>query len=105
MKSLALAGVVLAGLLAGGAAWADTECDAPMAEWQSRGALRMQLEQQGWLVQRIKIDDGCYEVRGVDADGNRFKAKYEPDSLRVRKMEIKRDRHGESRRERSKESR
>ena len=38
-------------------------------------------------MQRIKIDDGCCEVRRVDADGNRFKAKYEPDSLRIVKKE------------------
>ena len=105
MKALVLAEVALAGLLASGAVWADTGCDAPVAAWQPREALRMRLEQQGWHVQRIKIDDGCYEVRGVDAEGNRFKAKYEPDSLRVRKMEIKRDRNGEPRRARGHDGR
>lgn len=105
MKSLVVAGVVLAGLLASGAAWADTECNVPVADWQPRDVLRQQLEQQGWQVQRVKVDDGCYEVRGVDAQGKRFKAKYAPDSLRVLKMEIKEDHQGERRRERSQDSR
>jgi hypothetical protein len=100
MKKLIFAGAVLASLLACGAVWADAECNVPVASWQPRDVLRQQLEQQGLQVQRIKVDDGCYEVRGVDALGNRFKAKYAPDSLKILKMETKDDEHGERRRER-----
>lgn len=96
MKLFIFSGVVLAGLLVGGAALADTECSAPVADWQPREVLRKQLEQQGLQVHRIKVDDGCYEVRGIDADGNRFKAKYAPESLRELKMEIKGGRHRHS---------
>lgn len=88
MKSRTLATALLAGLLAGGAAWADSQCDEPVADWQPRERLRQQLEQRGWTVQRIKVDDSCYEVRGTDRLGNRFKAKYGPASLRIRKLEI-----------------
>ena len=88
MKALFFAGAVLAGLLASGAAWADTDCHAPVQDWQPREVLRQQLEQQGWQVQRIKVDDGCYEVKGIDDRGNKFKAKYAPATLRVRKLEI-----------------
>ena len=63
MKSRFFAGAVLAGLLVSGTVWADTDCNVPVAEWQSREALRQQLELQGVQVQRIKVDDGCYEVR------------------------------------------
>ena len=80
--------LVLAGLLMGGAAWADTDCHVPVQDWQPREVLRQQLEQQGWQVQRIKVDDGCYEVRGTDRLGNRVKAKYTPATLRMRKLEI-----------------
>ena len=80
--------LVLAGLLMGGAAWADTDCHVPVQDWQPREVLRQQLEQQGWQVQRIKVDDGCYEVKGIDDRGNKFKAKYAPATLRVRKLEI-----------------
>ena len=86
--------LVLAGLLMGGAAWADTDCHVPVQDWQPREVLRQQLEQQGWQVQRIKVDDGCYEVRGIDAEGNRFKAQYAPDSLRLQKIKIKNGGHG-----------
>ncbi|MGL6203331.1 MAG: PepSY domain-containing protein, partial [Giesbergeria sp.] len=46
---------------------------------------------QGWDVQRLKIDDGCYEVYGKDAQGRSFKAKVDPETLRV--VKIKRRDH------------
>jgi hypothetical protein len=105
MKSLVFSVAMLAGLLASGAVWADTECNVPLSAWQPREVLRKQLEQQGLLVHRIKVDDGCYEVRGVDVQGKRFNAKYAPDSLKALKMETKEDEHGERRRERTQDSR
>ncbi len=47
------------------------------------------LEAEGWKIQRIKVDDGCYEVKGFDQHGNKVKAEYFPASLRLRKLEIK----------------
>ncbi len=105
MKSFVFAGLVIFSLLSSGAAWADTECNVPFADWQPREVLRQQLEQQGVQVQRIKVDDGCYEVRGIDRQGKRFKAKYAPDSLKVVKIEIKDDRQGEAQRERNRDGR
>ena len=88
MKHRILAATLLAGLLAGPTAWADSNCTDPVSSWQPQEVLRQQLEQRGWTVQRIKVDDGCYEVRGTDRLGNRVKAKYGPASLRIRKLEI-----------------
>jgi len=88
MKHSILAGVVLASTLLGGTALADNDCVDPIADWQPRGLLRQQLERQGWIVQRIKVEDGCYEVRGIDRAGNKLKAKYAPASLRIHKLEI-----------------
>lgn len=96
MKPRILAAIVLIGMLASGAAWADSDCVAPVADWQPREVLRQQLEQRGWTVQRIKVDDGCYEVRGTDRLGNKFKAKYAPESLRIRKLEIDFNQGGEA---------
>ena len=82
---------VLAGLIvlgASGMAYAETECTDPIAEWRPRELLRQQVEQAGWTVQRIKVDDGCYEVRGIDRMGNKIKAKYGPASLRIRSLEV-----------------
>lgn len=96
MKHPTLAVVVLASLLLSGTAWADDDCVDPVADWQPREVLRQQLEQQGWTVQRIRVEDGCYEVKGTDHAGNRLKAKYTPASLRIRKLEIDFGRGGEA---------
>lgn len=66
--------------------WAEDDCDAPLPRWQSREAVRQMAAQQGWQIQRLKIDDGCYEIRGTDAQGHSFKAKIDPETLAVLKM-------------------
>ncbi len=96
MKPLPLAGAVLASLLFSGAALAADDCTDPVTEWQPRETLRLQMEQRGWEVRRIKVDDGCYEVRGVDNNGNAFKAKFAPATLRIRKLEITFDQDGDA---------
>lgn len=78
----------LALLAAAGAACAETDCDDPIADWKPRELLRQEVEQRGWTVHRIKVDDGCYELRGVDRLGNKIKAKYAPASLRLRSLEV-----------------
>ena len=65
---------------------ASSDCDVPAARWQSREAVRQMAAQQGWQVERLKIDDGCYEIRGTDAQGQRFKAKLDPETLQVLKI-------------------
>lgn len=86
-------------LAAAGAAFADDDCNIPVADWQPRDVLRQKLEQQqpDWKIQRIKVDDGCYEVKASDGDGNKIEAEYAPDSLRLRKLETTyRDNRGQS---------
>ncbi|KIQ96529.1 PepSY domain-containing protein [Lysobacter sp. A03] len=94
MKHLTLTAVVMAALAFSGSALAGDDCTDPVADWQPREVLRQQLEQKGWDVQRIKVDDGCYEVRGTDTLGNRFKAEYSPASLQIRELKIKFDGKG-----------
>ena len=89
MKPMVLAGAaIIAAILVSGTALADTDCVDPVGDWQSRDVLRQRLEKRGWKVNRIKEDDGCYEVKGTDRRGNKFKAKYGPASLRIRELEI-----------------
>jgi hypothetical protein len=76
-------------------AWSGDDCDAPLNRWQTREAVRQMAAAQGWQIQRLKIDDGCYEVRGTDAQGRTFKAKIDPETLKVLKM--KQDDHQRSR--------
>ena len=64
-----LATAALAAALAAAPALARNDCDAPVERWQAREAVRQMAAQKGWDVQRLKIDDGCYEIRGTDAQG------------------------------------
>ena len=96
MKPPILTSAILASLILSSTALAADDCTDPVADWQPRETLRLQLEQHGWEVQRIKVDDGCYEVRGIDKIGNAFTAKYAPASLHIRKLEITFDRDGDA---------
>lgn len=89
-------------------AQADDDCDAPLNRWQSREAVRQMAARLGWQIQRLKIDDGCYEIRGTDAQGRAFKAKIDPENLKVLKLKQKdhervreRDPHDEGAEQRS----
>ena len=83
-KSIALS---LSLLLLSGTALADDDCDDPVANWQPRENLREKLEADGWTVHRIKVDDGCYEVKGFDSNGVRAEAAFAPASLMMLKWE------------------
>lgn len=61
----------------------DDHCTVPMADWQPREAVVAIAKEQGLTVQRIRIDDGCYQIKGRDASGREVEIKLEPDSLRV----------------------
>lgn len=96
MKPFIFVSAVLVSLLVSGTALADDDCTDPVADWQPREALQQQLEQHGWTIQSIKVDDGCYRVKGIDRKGNKFKAKYAPASLRIQKLEITFDQGGDA---------
>lgn len=76
-------------MTAAGAARADDDCRGPMAEWRPRDAAMAHVEQMGVRVDRLRVDDGCYEVRGVDQDGNRVEMKLNPSTLVPVKLEVK----------------
>ena len=78
-------------LLMSGSALADDDCDDPIAGWQPRENLRQKLEAEGWKVFRIKVDDGCYEVKGRDPEGRRAEAEYSPATFELRGMELEDD--------------
>lgn len=89
MKTPLLITTLLTATLMAGASYADGDCHDPVSDWQPKHVLRQQLEAEGWQVQRIKVDDGCYEVKGLDQNGNKVKAEYYPASLRLREIKIK----------------
>jgi len=89
MKKYLIAATLLASLGAAGAVLADDDddCRVPMADWQPRGAVQQMAEAQGWTVRRIKTDDGCYEIKGRDAQGREIEAKIDPATLAIVEME------------------
>lgn len=59
-----------------------------MADWQPREAVVRLAEEKGWDQRRTRIDDGCYEVRGRDAEGREIGVKLDPATLAVVEMEL-----------------
>lgn len=74
---------------------AEDDCDASPEAWQPRSAVRALADRNGWQIDKLKIDDGCYEIKGRDVDGRRFKAKLDPATLKVLRM--RRDEHERTR--------
>lgn len=70
-----------------GVAMADDACFVPMADWKPKEAVAALAAEQGWTVRRIKIDDGCYEIEGADAQGHRIEATIHPATLEILEIE------------------
>lgn len=70
-----------------GTALADDDCFVPMADWQPREAVARLADENGWIVRRIKIDDGCYEIDGSDAEGRQIEVTVHPSTLQVIEFE------------------
>lgn len=85
--------------LQAGAAAAKDDCFAAMADWQPREAVVKLAADNGWTPRRIKIDDGCYEIYGTDAQGRRIEVTIHPKSLQI--IEIEYEDHEEGEDERS----
>ena len=74
-----------------GMALADDDCFVPMADWQPREAVAQLAKDNGWTLRRIKIDDGCYEIDGRDAQGRRIEVTIHPATLEVIEIEFEDD--------------
>nr|WP_111467601.1 PepSY domain-containing protein [Cereibacter changlensis] len=75
-------------MLRAGSALAGDDCEVPMDRWRTREAVFTMAEGQGWTIRRVKIDDGCYEIRGADAQGRAFKVKIDPETLEIVEQEF-----------------
>lgn len=67
--------------LSGTAGASSKSCAVSASERQAPAALRQKLEGDGWKIRRIKTEDGCYEVYGFDAKGERVEAYFDPKTL------------------------
>lgn len=87
MRHPVLTAVLALTTLGAGAALADDDCNAPMADWQPRSAVQQMAESKGWTVRRIKTDDGCYEIKGRNANGDEIEVKVDPATLEILEVE------------------
>lgn len=83
MKALFSAIALMTSLAAAGTALASDKCNVPQAEWQPTEALQQKLEAEGWTIRKLKVDDGCYEVYGTNAEGKRIEAYFDPKTFAV----------------------
>jgi hypothetical protein len=76
----AAAAAAAAALLFTGAAVAGPQCtEAPESEWMSQDALKQELADQGYTVEKFKVTDGnCYEIYGEDKDGVKVEIYFNP---------------------------
>ncbi|MGB5558574.1 MAG: PepSY domain-containing protein [Paracoccaceae bacterium] len=60
------------------------QCDPVAAEnWLSEAQLAETITAQGWTVNRMKQDGGCWEVYGTMPDGKRVEAYFHPETGEV----------------------
>jgi hypothetical protein len=82
-----IAAVLLSASAPGMAMADEDECKVPMAQWQPREAVEQLAKARGWTVRIIKVDDGCYEIKGQDEKGRAIEVTVDPGSLAVIKVE------------------
>jgi hypothetical protein len=92
--------IALLAVLPATAALADDDCFVPMADWQPRDAVARLAGENGWTVRRIKIDDGCYEIDGSNAERRRIEVTVHPATLEVMEFEYEDEDDDRPRRER-----
>ena len=95
MKRKILTAAMIAPMLAVSASAATHECFVPMKDWRNRVEVIRYAEAQGWVVQRVRIDDGCYELFAVSSEGFDIEVRINPASLEILSIEIERFRSGE----------
>lgn len=90
--TLAATTLIATTLAAAGPAMAgdhDPRCgNADRSQWMSIADITAKAEATGLKVSKVGRDDGCYEVKGIDAKGQRVEVAVHPVSGEVIKTEI-----------------
>ena len=81
--------VILVACTSFAAAYASDDCRRAMSEWQSRETVTSYIAQMGLESERLRIDDGCYEVRARDPQGNQVRLKIDPATLAILKLDVR----------------
>lgn len=62
----------------------DVHCtNAPQSQWRSMADAKSAAEQLGYQVRGVKIEDSCFEVKGLSKSGRRTELYMDPVSLKV----------------------
>jgi hypothetical protein len=62
-----------------GAALADDRCgNTPAAEWKSVVEVATIATEAGYTVREVERDDGCYDLKVTDKNGQRFELEIHP---------------------------
>lgn len=61
----------------------DDYCKVPQGEWQPKEALEAKLKGEGWDIRKIKVEDGCYEVYGIDQSGAKQEVLFNPKTFEL----------------------
>lgn len=65
--------------LAGPAMADDSECSqTTRATWISQEQIQAEAVALGYKIRRVSVDDGCYLLKGFDANGARIELKVDP---------------------------
>lgn len=82
LAALAVACALAAAPAVASASSYQDHCQAgPRDQWRPMADLEKQLSSQGWRIEKIEVDDGCYEVEAIDKDGWKVEAYFHPTTL------------------------
>lgn len=88
MKNILAPLVAAVVVLSAGAALADGDCTLSSAQIDRLDAVRQMAVDYEWKIEKIEMDDGCYELDVTDRGGNRLEAEVDPVSMQVMKAKI-----------------
>lgn len=74
-------GVLGAILLAAAPAMASDSArcgNAPRAQWLPEATIISKVTDLGYSITRVKVDDGCYEIKGTDKNGAKVELYVDP---------------------------
>ena len=80
-RTLAIAAVLAA--LPVTAALAGEKCDGPAPQRQSFEAFMQVMGDYEWTIKKMRVTDGCYDLRVRDSSGNTLNVMIDPATLQV----------------------
>lgn len=52
--------------------------EAPRDQWMSEEAIKTKASELGYQVRKVKVEDNCYEVYGIDQKGAKVEIYFNP---------------------------